>query len=129
MLICLFQLYQPVNYKVFSLLRNLTFEFSTPHCSPENCTLVSSLLLSSHISRSAERSSIAKRHLIIWVKHSQACNKVVEKRKKLNGIKIYLTNHSPLYKENCMPGVKRVRMQVPLVSILAGNHSPFYGEQ
>jgi len=126
---CLFQLYQLVNYKVLSLLTNLAFEFSTPYCSPTNCTLASSLLRSSHISRRAERSSVAKKYLIIWVEHSQACNKVVEKNKKLNGIKIYLTNPSPLYKENCMPGVKRVRIQVPLVSILAGNHSPFYREQ
>lgn len=127
---CLFQLYQLVDYKVLSLLTNLAFEFCTLYSSSKNGTLVSSLLHSSHVSRNAERSSIAKRYLIIWVKHPQACNKVVEKKKKkLNGIKIYLPNHSPLSKENCMPGIKRVRMQAPLVSILAGNHSPFYGEQ
>lgn len=108
----LFQLYQLVDYKVFSLLTNLAFEFSILYCSSKNCTLVSSLLHSSHVSRSAEGSSIAKGYLIVWVKHSQACNKMVEK-KKLNGIKIYLTSHSPCIKKIACQKSKELGCEFP----------------
>lgn len=117
------------DYEVLSLCTKLAAEFSTLYCSSKNCALVSSVFHGSHVSRSVGRSFIAKRYQIIWVKHSQACSRVVKKKKKLNGIKISVTNHSSLYKENCIPGVKRARIQVPLLSILAGNHSPFYGKQ
>jgi len=53
----------------------------------------------------------------------------VENKKKLNGIKIHFTSFSPLYKEKSMPEDKKHWMQVPLVSSLTGNCSPFYGEQ
>lgn len=115
------------DFEVLSLPTNLGTVFSTLYCSSKNCALVSSVLHGSHMSRSVGRSSTARRYQISWVKHSQACHRVVKKKKKLNGIKIPITNRSSKYKENHIPGVKRVRMQVPLLAV--GNHSPFYGKQ
>lgn len=104
--LCLFQGYPLFDYEVLSLPTNLGTVFSTLYCSFKNCSLVSSVLHGSHISRSTGRSSTARRYQIIWLKHSQACYRVA-KKKKLNGIKIPITNRSSLYKENHIPGVKR----------------------